>query len=205
MSAWARRVLVAGLPALLAPGAAMAHLVATGMGPVYDGVLHFALSPEDVLLVIALALFAGLRGPGHARALFWVLPPAWFAGGVLAMMNLAPAGIALSLTTAVLFLAVGGLLAANARLPMAACSAIGVVLGLSRGMADLAGVDPNSAHLLMLGGMCAAIFLVSALAASVTLPLQRLWMIVTARVCGSWIAAMGLLLAGWMVRYGAVV
>jgi urease accessory protein len=39
-----------------------AHLNTTGMGPVYDGVIHFLLSPEDFVPVLALALLAGLRG-----------------------------------------------------------------------------------------------------------------------------------------------
>jgi hypothetical protein len=30
-------------------------------------------------------------------------------------------------------------------------------------------------------------------------------MIVVARVCGSWLAAFGLLYAGWLVRYGPLV
>jgi hypothetical protein len=39
-----------------------AHLNSTGMGPIYDGLMHFLLSPEDFVAVLALALLAGLRG-----------------------------------------------------------------------------------------------------------------------------------------------
>ena len=42
-----RWVGTAGFGLALLPGAARAHLVATGLGPVYDGAAHFALSPED--------------------------------------------------------------------------------------------------------------------------------------------------------------
>ena len=56
---------------------------------------------------------------------------------------------------------------------------------------------------LTLVGMCAAVFTLVALAASITLPLRQFWMIVAARVTGSWLAATGLLLAGWIIRYGA--
>jgi hypothetical protein len=52
-------------------------------------------------------------------------------------------------------------------------------------------------------GMTASVFAVFAIAASLTIPLKRLWIIVAARVGGSWIAALGLLLVGWIVRYGA--
>jgi urease accessory protein len=39
----------------------------TGLGPVYDGLLHFLLSPEDPLPVLALALLAGQRGAHYGR------------------------------------------------------------------------------------------------------------------------------------------
>jgi len=35
----------------------------TGMGPIYDGLLHFLMSPEDLIPALALALLAGLRAP----------------------------------------------------------------------------------------------------------------------------------------------
>lgn len=190
--------------AVLAPPAAHAHLVVTGMGPLYDGVSHFALSPEDFLPVIALGFSAGFRGPEQARALSCTAPLAWFAGGVLAMMNVAPGDIALSLATAVLFLVIGGSLAANRSIPIVASAVVAIFLGLSRGMADFAEQAPSGANFTMLFGTSAAIFVVCALAASVTLPLTRHWMIVTARVCGSWIAALGLLLVGWIFRYGPI-
>ena len=39
----------------LEPATSHAHLVNTGLGPVYDGVSHFALTPEDLLPALALA------------------------------------------------------------------------------------------------------------------------------------------------------
>ena len=56
---------------------AEAHLNSTGMGPVYDGLLHFLLSPEDFVSVLALALLAGLRGAAFGRRTLFVLPGAW--------------------------------------------------------------------------------------------------------------------------------
>jgi len=38
------------------PSEAAAHLGTTGMGPVYDGIGHFLLTPEDLVPVLALAL-----------------------------------------------------------------------------------------------------------------------------------------------------
>jgi urease accessory protein len=51
----------------LLPKGAQAHLVETGLGPVYDGVAHFVLSPEDYVPIVGLALLAGLRSKDQAR------------------------------------------------------------------------------------------------------------------------------------------
>lgn len=189
----------------LAPTMAHAHLAATGMGPLYDGIAHFALSPEGFLPLLALAFFAGLRDSKHARSVFYALPLAWFVGGVLAIQNIIPSALVVSLLSAALFLISGGLLAANSKLPVPLCVALAVALGLVRGLADFTDVDAQGSPYLVLFGVCASVAVASALATSVTLSFKRLWMIVVARVYGSWIAALGLLLAGWIYRYGAIV
>jgi hypothetical protein len=194
----------AAATALLAPGCAQAHLVATGMGPLYDGVTHFGLSPEDVLPVAALALFAGLKGPPQARAAALGLVGGWFAGGTLALAGLHAPAMALAIAGAGLLMIVGLTLAWNLRLGAAGCCAAAAILGLVRGAADMTAVTASPAHALTLVGMCVAVAAAFVLAASVTLPMRRFWMIVAARVAGSWIAALGLLLAGWIARYGAV-
>lgn len=186
-----------------APVSAEAHLVQSGMGPVYDGISHFGLSPEDFLPVIALAFLAGLRGPLHARRTLAAVTIAWLAGGIVSLSGLTLPAIVLPSLTAALFLGIGGLLALNAELSPTLCMAAATVLGLIRGAGDMAGVTATPSHALALIGMTVSVFAVFALAASVTLPLQRLWMIIAARVSGSWLAALGLLFAGWILRYGA--
>ena len=106
-----RRTALAALALALAPSAAEAHLVTTGLGPVYDGIAHFALSPEDYVPIVGAALLAGLRGKDHARLAVLVLPLAWFAGGVLGGLPGAPA---LAAPLWLPFLAVGLLVAADA-------------------------------------------------------------------------------------------
>ena len=39
-----------------------AHLVTTGLGPLYDGIAHLALSPADLAVVVVLTLLAAMRG-----------------------------------------------------------------------------------------------------------------------------------------------
>jgi hypothetical protein len=196
-------ILALAAAACALPGVASAHLNASGMGPIYDGIVHFGLSPEDSLPVAALGLYAGLRGATHSRLVLGVLPLAWIAGGGLAMAGAGLPAVALSAVTAALFLAIGGLLAANAEFAPRLVAAAAAALGVTRGLADLAGVAPSLPHAGALIGMSACVFALFAVAASLTLPLTRLWMIIAVRVGGSWLAATGLLLAGWIWRYGA--
>ena len=44
---------VVTLAVALCAAPAEAHLNATGMGPLYDGLLHFLLSPEDLMPALA--------------------------------------------------------------------------------------------------------------------------------------------------------
>ena len=67
---------------LLLPTVARAHLVQTGFGPFYDGISHLAVSPDDLLMVIAVSLLAGLRGRRAGRWVLFSLPAAWLVGGL---------------------------------------------------------------------------------------------------------------------------
>ena len=66
----------------LLPTAADAHLVTTGLGPVYDGVSHVLVSPDDLVPIFAMALVAGLNGPLASRRTLFVLTGSWLVGGV---------------------------------------------------------------------------------------------------------------------------
>jgi len=69
---WIASVVTLGLVA--SPGPADAHFVTTGLGPVYDGLVHFVLAPEDLVPALALAALAGLRGAAHGRRVLFALP-----------------------------------------------------------------------------------------------------------------------------------
>jgi hydrogenase/urease accessory protein HupE len=74
-----------------------------------------------------------------------------------------------------------------------------VVLGFLQGY--LNGVSFGAAHgitLILLGGSIVA-FAVVALGAGLIVGVQG-WRRVVVRVAGSWMAAIGILLAGWMIR-----
>jgi hypothetical protein len=80
--------LIAAAAVLLCLGGprAEAHLVTTGLGPVYDGMAHLALSPADLAVVMVLTLLAAMRGPRQGRWLLALLPVAWLAGGLTGLM-----------------------------------------------------------------------------------------------------------------------
>ena len=196
-----RMAAVAGALALAAcPSRAEAHLVTTGLGPLYDGLLHFVLAPEDLVTVLALALLVGLRGVSHGRRALFVLPAAWLLGGVIGLAG--HGGVSL-IWTALSFVLLGGLVASDARLPLGATTLLAALLGLGHGYlngAALARPGPGAVGLL---GIVAAVFTLVALAASFVVPLRAVWARVVVRVAGSWIAAIGLLLIGWAIRSGA--
>src|SRR4029453_4726079 len=105
-------------------------LVTPGLGPVYSGLVHFAMTPEDLISTLALALLAGLRGASHGRRTLFVLPAAWLVGGGVGLTG--PHGLG-ALPTSISFVLIGGLLAADARLPLAATTALAVALGVVHG------------------------------------------------------------------------
>ncbi len=197
-SGWRLIALAAGLA--FSP-AAHAHLVTTGLGPVYDGIGHFFLSPDDVGAALAVALLAGLRGPASGRLAVIALPLAWLLGGVAG--DLAPTpGSSAEIASAVSLLILGILVASDLALPLAALTAIAALAGAAHGFF-------NGTALREAGGPTAALQLVgitltlvvlatvgAALAVSARRPVPR----IIIRVSGSWIAATGLLLLGWTLH-----
>jgi hypothetical protein len=176
---------------------ASAHLVSTGLGPVYDGISHFALTPEEVLPMAALALFAGLRGPVHARRVLFVVPVVWLAACLAAI---APRAEYSPIVSGLALLALGMLLAIDAKVSPNVTAVIAVVLGVALGSFYGASSDANAPGLLGTVGAAGLVFVLLALLSSVSLPLRRPSARIAVRVAGSWTAALGLLLVGWWVH-----
>jgi urease accessory protein len=177
---------------------AEAHLVTTGLGPVYDGIAHLVMSPADLALVVALTLLAGMRGARAGRTILSVLPISWLAGG-LAGLTL-PAASHLDRTTGVCFLLVGALVAADRNLSVGVVAALAAAIGALNGF--LAGSTLSttpSGGLELLGGLVALLVVVT-LVAGVVISLKVFWARIAVRVLGSWIAATGLLMLGWALR-----
>jgi urease accessory protein len=191
------RLAIVGL-ALAAPAVARAHLVNSGLGPFYDGVSHFALTPEDLLPALALALLAGQRGASTARVTLFVLPAAWLLGG-LAGLAWPSTTLAPVLHTGSL-LAVGGLVAAEARVRPALVVTLSAGLGCAHGYLNGSVMAQAKLGALGLAGIIAALFVLLSLSAALVVGTRVPWGRIAVRVAGSWIAAIGLLAFGWSLR-----
>ncbi len=189
-----RAALVAAV--FLIPREASAHLVTTGLGPFYDGISHFTLTPEDILPVLALSLLAGLSGPGAGRVVLFVLPAAWLVGGLLGLTR--STEILMPAVTAVMLLALGALVAFDRKLPLALVAALAAALGLFHGYLN------GSAKLGALGltGVAATLFVFVALVAAFVISLRAPWTRIAVRVAGSWLVAISMLMLGWTFRAG---
>ena len=186
----------------MSPLTGHAHLNSTGMGQIYDGLMHFLMSPEDLVPVLALALLSGLRGAIFGRRTLFVLPGAWLLGGLAGLAASATNGNAI--VSAVWFLLIGGLLALDAKLSLRVTTAIAAFLGLYHGYLNGAGLGLSFSSAAALLGLIFAVFVLVALAAAFVIQLQASWARIAVRVVGSWIFASGLLLMGWAVRSTAM-
>ena len=182
----------------LLPSTAEAHLVTTGLGPLYDGISHVFFSPDDLLPVLAMALLAGLNGPVAGRRTLFVLTVAWLFGGLggyLVGQTLLP-----STVTCASFLALGGLTAADRRLSSHLIIGLAAALGLLHGWLNGAGIAEAQRDILGLAGIGSAIFVLAALVSAMVISLRARWMRIAVRVAGSWVAATGLLMLGWGLK-----
>jgi len=194
-----RGALATGSTLLLWPWCAEAHLVTTGLGPVYDGIGHLLVTPEDLLPVLALALFAGLRGAGAGRRVLGVLPSAWLVGGCVGMLA---HGLPVFPVPALSLLIIGALVAVDLRLPPLVVTALAVGLGLLHGVLNGVALQQAGAGVLELLGLLASLFVLVALVAAGAVSLHQQWTRIAVRVAGSWMAAVGLLMLGWFLHGG---
>lgn len=186
------------LAALLVPGRVEAHLVNTGFGPFYDGISHLFVTAPDLLAVAALALLAGLRSNAAARGTLLAVITAWALGGIVGLL-MAPAIVWTAITTGS-FLLLGGLLAADRELPAAVVLGLGTLIGLMHGFLNGAESATSGIGFVGLVGSLAALAVLATLMSAAAVSLAQGWTRIAVRVAGSWIAAIGILMLGWLFR-----
>jgi len=190
------KALIAAIGLLFCPSVAAAHLVTTGMGPVYDGIGHLLLTPEDLVPALAMALYAGLRGRAPGRRALFFFPFAWLLGGLLGLFaNTMP----IFPVTAFSFLLLGIFIASDLRLPDHAFTVLAAAVGILHGLLNGIALKAGPAGLGLLGIM-SALFVLVAIVSAIVVSLKPPWTRIVVRVAGSWVAAMGLLMIGWFFR-----
>jgi hydrogenase/urease accessory protein HupE len=186
---------------LILPKLSEAHLVTSGLGPYYDGVLHLLISPGDLLGLLAVALLAGRQGAGAGRLAVITLSVAWWLAGLVGLVL--PNIPDLAAIGTVSFLIVGLLVAADVKLPPVGIAAIAAAYGLLHGLSNGTALAAVGAGPSALFGIVLAVLCLGVLTAAAVVPLTALWARVAVRVAGSWVAAVGLLMLGWTIQ-GAV-
>jgi urease accessory protein len=88
----------------------------------------------------------------------------------------------------------------NPRLPAAAVAVLAAAYGALHGLSNGAAMGESGMQPLGLLGIAATVFALVALISAFVISLRAPWTRVAVRVAGSWIAAIGLLLLGWLSR-----
>jgi urease accessory protein len=183
---------------LFLPIPADAHLVSTGFGSYYDGMAHFVFTPADWLFVLAIGLLAGLSGAAAGRVTLVALPMGWVAGGFLGMLW--PGTGDWPLTLILSFGVVGLLVSLDRKLPPLLAGALAVVLGAMHGFLNGTSMSGGDRTWLAILGVGSAVFVLATVVPAIVVSLRPAWTKIAVRVLGSWIAAVGLLMLGWLMR-----
>ena len=165
----------------------LAHLVPTGLGPWGDGMAR-------------LVLLAVQNGRSWSDRLALVLPLSWLVGGLGGL--LVGRELPLALPCAALVTAVGVLVTLGAALRLSERFLLGgtAALSLLFGLVAGSSLADHGGALQALLGEAVAIAVVTALLLMALDPPHPRWLALGLRVVGSWIAASGLLMLGWLSR-----
>ena len=191
------RILIGLLLLLAVSSRAEAHLVTTGLGPVYDGIGHLLLTPQDLIAVLALCLLAGLRGTSCSRIVLFTLPLVWFVAGCL--VGTWFSGFGSFPFAAISFIVLGLMVAADVKVTSRGITLLAVVLGIVHGLDNGVAMRDNSGTLGLLG-ILVALFVVATIACAMVVSQNEPWKRIVIRVLGSWVVATGIMMLGWHFR-----
>jgi urease accessory protein len=194
------------LALLLAPTTAHAHLVQTGFGEFYDGMGHLLMTLPDLFVVLAMAILAGSSGGPAARRALVALPLAWLAAALVG--RFVAVDIVSPWATTILFGVFGAMVAVDAKPAPALVLGASVLAGAVHGWSNGAGIGDTlgaeeavaTSGVLALLGITAAVFVIVTLVSALVVPLRSYTARIVVRVAGSWLAAIAMLMAGWLVR-----
>jgi hydrogenase/urease accessory protein HupE len=193
-----RRVCILATALIAAPSLALAHMMTTGLGPVYDGALHLLISPGDLLGLVAITLLAGLRGARAGRLTVITLTVVWFAGGLAGLSLTTP--VDLPGVSVLSFVILGVLVAVDPKLPPVAVAILAGLYGALHGVLNGSALGVIKAGPLALVGIVITVLIIALLITASVVSLRPSWTRIVVRVAGSWVAAVGMLMFGWLVR-----
>ncbi len=190
--------LIVAATLLVGAPAAHAHLMNSGFGPFYDGLVHPFVTAEDLLPVVALGLLAGLGGADHGRRGLLTLTLAWALGMVAAAV--APGTVEPAWWPTILTILLGVLVAVDRAWSPGVVVVLASATGSSRGYGNGHELSTVPGGAVAMAGILCATFVVFSLLAGHVATVRAPWARIAVRVAGSWIAAIGLLMLGWAVR-----
>jgi urease accessory protein len=197
-----RRIGLAAAILLTTAQSADAHIVASRLGDFYAGALHPLTDLQDGVLWTALGLLAGSLGATHGRWLVLVLPVGLLLG-LSVGLSFGNTWIG-PLPNSGMMVLLGVLLAVGLRINVVALCGIALVLALMRGVVNAGGVGAATDRVLFGAGLAMAGYAFIALLTALTLTFRRpdaqprrTWRDIAIRACGSWIAAIGLMVGGF--------
>ncbi len=181
---------------VLLPCSAQAHLVNRGLGPVYDGITHLFMTPEDLLTAITLALYCGLLGASASLLGMFIFPVIWCIGGFIGLYTSFDSSLPLA---AFSFVLLGVLVAADITIPKRYLITIIALVGFFHGIFNGQALQVGPVERGIIGTM-GALFVLMTLVSACVVALKPVWMRIAVRVLGSWVSASGILLFGWYLR-----
>jgi urease accessory protein len=167
------------------------HLANARFGDYYAGMFHVLSGIEYMLPLIALGLFSGQQHALVTRKMLLSFFSSLFVG-VIVGFGLSEFSL-FSLLCVGTFVLLGILLAIKRSLPLvlavALSAIVGVLVGLPNGAAWQRGVMPIN----YLAGVLVTGCIIVLILAGIVVALEKRWQIITVRVVGSWIAAIGIM------------
>ncbi|MFZ0409763.1 MAG: HupE/UreJ family protein [Cyanobium sp.] len=187
------------MAALVAPPPASAHLVQTGLGSFADGAARLLLTPSDLMLVCGLAALAVQQGTACAVSLRLALPLAWLLGGIVGLRL--PMELSTPWLNTIAFSLVGLMVALQVPMSRRVNTVLVVLAGFWFGLVNGSALAFHSGAVMSLVGGVVAVAALTAMLTLALCPPHPAWLRIGLRVTGSWIAASGVLMVGWLIKF----
>ena len=186
-----RRAAILLITILITPGTALAHGSIEGIGDFYSGILHPALVPAHLLVLLSLGLLLGQQGLSHSQVAFPVFVLTLTTGLLLTGLHLSPTP---PIPVVLIIPALTGVLVAvsperKISISVTVAAMAGLILGLDSAPDTLV----TRARIMTLFGT--GIGAISGLIYMTGLGelLKKYWQGIPVRILGSWVAACSLL------------